>query len=513
MPSPLAPTDDEAIERAVEDPAFHREQFIGKPLFWPQTVVARAIERAMAARVANTIVVRSARQTMKNEVSGLIEARALVRHQHVGGSIVKTAPNYEPQVTTSKHRLEERAAEDPFFERKIRWREGNIAQYGNARVQFLSLDPKARIEGATASLLLEVDEAHLTDEHSFNEKAGPMSGFWAAPKVMWGVAAAKQDMLYKNLCHNLGGPPANPGTVLNDEKRGVFQFPAALWCELVPRWAKNYEAVRAYLGKDHPTVLTQYELVDVESIGGYLNQAQVAILAGGDHPALRAPRAERQLEYIAVIDIAGEAEEEELDPSEMSAGQRDSTICWIIEVDWSNVHLDRPLCRIVTAYWWVGKSLAEDPVSKLPGQQELLLKLLAQWRVQRYVVDARGVGEQVAMYLTKRRPGGEAYKATSQTVSEDCLALLALLNNDRVRLWKQDQAKDGRELVEARAECIRQAGWTKKLIHGHELMKIVKPANGQHIDMVKALTYVPRCLNLQRPFAARAKARPISVIG
>lgn len=512
MPTPLAQSDEEAIERALEDPSFHRAHFIGKPLFWPQSVVCKAIERAMSARIANTIVVRSARQTMKNEVSSLIEGRALVRHQDVGGSIVKTAPNYEPQITTSKHRLETAASEDPFFERKLRWREGNIAQYGNARVQFLSLDPKARIEGATASLLLEADEAHLTDEKSFNEKAGPMAGFWAAPKVMWGVAAAQQDMLYKNLCHNLGGSPAKPGCVINDEAKGVFQFPASLWCELVPRWAKNYEAARDYLGRDHPTILTQYELIDVESIGGYLNQAQISQMAAGDHPPMASFRHDAQLEYVAVIDIAGEAEQEELDPNEMAQGQRDSTIMWIIECDWTKVHLDRPLCRIVAAHWWVGKSLAEDPVSKLPGQQELLLKMLQVWRVSRYIVDARGVGEQVAAYLVKRRPGGEAYKASSVTVSEDCLGLLAMLNNDRVKLWQGgDKETSGQR--EVRAELIRQAGWTKRIIHGHELMKIAKPGHGKHIDMVKALTYLPRCLALPRASPPRAITSPLSQIG
>jgi hypothetical protein len=241
MVLPLAMSEAEALERALEDPEFHREHIVGKPLFWPQVVVAKAIERAMAAREAETICVRSSRQTMKNEVSGLIEARALVRHQHVGGSIVKTAPTYEPQVTTSKHRLEERTAEDPLVEGKIRWREGNIAQYGNAKVQFLSLDKKARIEGATASLLLEVDEAHLTDEKSFEDKAGPMPGFWAAPKVLWGVAGAKQDMLYRRMSHQLGGPPS-AGII---QEKNVFQFPASLWCELNPRWAKTYENTRA----------------------------------------------------------------------------------------------------------------------------------------------------------------------------------------------------------------------------------------------------------------------------
>jgi hypothetical protein len=339
-----------------------------------------------------------------------------------------------------------------------------------------------------------------------------MSGFFAAPKFMWGVAAAKLDMLYKNLCHNLGGP-ARARSAHQRRERGVFQFPASLWCELHPPFAKDYEEVRNYLGKDHPTVLTQYDLVDVESIGGYLTHAHVAQMAAGDHPVLPGPRADPSSSTSPSSTSAGEAEEEELDPGEMSAGSATPPSQWIIEADWNDVHLDRPLCRIVSAYWWVGKSLAEDPVSKLPGQQELILKMLQAWRVSRYVVDARGVGEQVAAYLTKRRPGGEAYKASSVTVSEDCLGLLGILNNDRVKLWKHGGEGGKTELVEARAEFLRQAGWTKKMIHGHELMKIVKPDAGKHIDMVKALTYLWRCLALPRPVPMRPISRPVSVMG
>jgi hypothetical protein len=458
MVLPLAMSEAEALERALEDPEFHREHIVGKPLFWPQVVVAKAIERAMAAREAETICVRSSRQTMKNEVSGLIEARALVRHQHVGGSIVKTAPTYEPQVTTSKHRLEERTAEDPLVEGKIRWREGNIAQYGNAKVQFLSLDKKARIEGATASLLLEVDEAHLTDEKSFEDKAGPMPGFWAAPKVLWGVAGAKQDMLYRRMSHQLGGPPS-AGII---QEKNVFQFPASLWCELNPRWAKTYENTRAYLGRDHPTILTQYELIDVDSLGGYLAAAQQARLAGGDHEVLPGPRAgksDEDLEYAAVIDIAGEDEVEELDPLEMSDGKRDSTSCWVVEMDWKKAVRDFPLCRLVGAHWWVGKRFARDPISGLPGQQEILAETLRRWNVARYVVDARGLGAQIAAYLVARIPGGLAYEATNVTVSEDCLALLAMFNNDRVKLWQQGGEKGTRTSSRrGPSACARRAG-------------------------------------------------------
>ena len=142
--------------------------------------------------------------------------------------------------------------------------------------------------------------------------------------------------------------------------------------------------------------------------------------------------------------------------------------------------------------------------------QPSLLELLRKFDVRRYVVDARGVGLQLASFLTQRHRGGLAYAAGSASVSDDCYSLLAIVANGAFQLWQPGTeqlpnnsggrgAPDGR-LQEGRAECVRQMGWTGYAIHGHDMMSIQKPAGGgRHIDHVKALTYLPRCLALQKP--------------
>jgi hypothetical protein len=502
-----------ALRALMADPAEYRKKLTKRPaLYWPQAKAARIIEEAIRNPHAQRIAIRSARQTMKNEVAALVHVRFLVMHKSCGGSIVRTAPTYDPQIVNSKMRLEQAVADDLVISRnEVRSREGNIRQYGRATIQFLSTGG-ARVEGATASKLLDIDEAHLVDKGSFNEKFMPMRAFFAAPTCMWGVAADKNDLLYEQVCHNLGHPP-DPGQVIAE--KGVLQFPASLWCELRPEYRATYEADVKQLGADNPKILTQYDLVDVDTTGGFLKAHQLRTILAGQHPARRAPRSGEWLEHVAVIDIGGEDESGETLGSEMmSSGARDSTVAYVIEVDHDPVekakHNGHPMCRVIFGYWWTGKQLATDPKTGLPGQQEILLSLLKKFDVRRYVVDARGVGLQLASYLTQRHRGGLAYAAGSGSVSDDCYSFLGIVSNGAFQLWKPgtefQPSMTGGEgapdvtLQGVRAECVRQMGWTGYYIAGHDSMSIVKPAGGgRHIDHVKALTYLPRCLALQKP--------------
>jgi hypothetical protein len=125
----------------------------------------------------------------------------------------------------------------------------------------------------------------------------------------------------------------------------------------------------------------------------------------------------------------------------------------------------------------------------LPGQQTVLLNLLNIWKPRSTVVDARGVGEQIAKYLAGRWAGVQVYTASDKTVSEDCYGLLALTNNDRVKVFAVDKTP---EYAELRAQCRL----VRSEIRAHEAMKLLKPQAGEtrHIDMVKSMTYLPRAL-------------------
>lgn len=464
---------------ALADPAYHAEVLLKRPLYPPQIEATNLIERHIANQTGRVITVRSARQTMKNEISALLCARMMSVYRGTGGIYVRTAPTWKPQIINSMSRVELFLRKDPLIEGyRPRW--GFSLEVGNASIQFLSTDKKANVVGATASIALDIDEAHRVDRGKYEEDFGPMTAFNNVPVIMWGVAADKQDLLYEYLLYNLENDPTC-----------VLQYPAAVWCELRPAYARHYEERRSKLGATHPVIQTQYDLVDVDSLGGYFKPHHVISLLDSDHERRPSPKG-RSKTHICTIDIGGEAEQEEDDPLVQSKGARDSTIALIWEVNFKKLVNDLPMCHLADIYWWTGKALAESP-SGLPGQQEILLKLLNLWKPVKTIVDSRGVGEQIAKFLEKRYSGVEPYAASAQSVSDDCYSLLAMVNNDRVKVFQNDQSPEYRELC-------RQIKNVKYEIRQHELMRIIKPGPSSHIDMVKAMTYLGRATTDVRQF-------------
>src|SRR5690349_20782679 len=78
---------------------------LGRPLRQYQVDVARAILRSIEDQAGRTFTVMMPRQSGKNETSAQLEAFLLTRHQKVGGSIVKAAPTFTPQIINSIKRL------------------------------------------------------------------------------------------------------------------------------------------------------------------------------------------------------------------------------------------------------------------------------------------------------------------------------------------------------------------------------------------------------------------------
>jgi hypothetical protein len=438
---------------------------------WPQREIVRRVERAIAARDGEVLSLLMARQTGKNESEGLLEARALSIWRGVPGSTwVRVAPTWKPQIVNSKLRLEKHLKADPLLAGRWVRREGYIYESGEAQIQFLSGGPTANVVGATASIALSVDEAHKIDRGKFEEDLGPFTASTNAPTLLWGVAADELDLLHEYRQRAEG----------TDR---LLVFPADVWCELSAAYAAHYAARVATLGEDHPTILTQYRLIPIAAAGAYLNAVQRASLFNQDdaHPRLEAPR--EGMLYALVCDVGGESEEERDDAGEMAENPgRDYTMAWVLEVDPRASRHPYPMVRVVNGVWWVGRAHLEA------------LKDLAaycrHWGIERGVIDARGVGEALAMALQKRVPGILAYKATQADVSADCYDLLARINTGRVRFWKADPSADP-ELREAQA----QARHTRYVIRGHELMALAKPpSHGKHIDGIKALTYLHRAV-------------------
>ncbi len=474
--------------QAIADPGLYRHlmfwpqdqrraKALGRPLRpaevqsnlpWPQRRIIDRVERAVAERSGEVLTVLMARQSGKNETAAVLQCRALSAHRGIPGSVwIRTAPTFKPQIVNSKRRLERMLAVDPFIKGRWRPRDGYIYECGQAEVQFLSSGASANVVGATASLCLDVDEAHKVDAGKFEEDLMPFTASTNAPTVLWGVAADGNDLLHEY-------------RQLNEGTDRLLLFPAEIWCELNPAYAAHYEGRVAKLGKTHPVLMTQYDLKPIDAVGGYLNASQRANLFSGDHPRLEQPR--DGMLYGLVIDVGGESELDLTDERVRSEEPgRDYTMAWVLEWDPAATFDPHPLVRVVDGVWWTGR----PHTAMIPD----VIAYARRWRVSRGVVDARGVGEALAKAVNRALPVIEPYAGTAKTVSEDCFDLLARLNTNTVRMWKADPVDDAEY-----AELLAEARHTLYEISAHDNMRLAKPtgrgASGKHIDGVKALTYL-----------------------
>jgi hypothetical protein len=130
--------------------------------------------------------VEMARQAGKNELLAQLELLLLTLHKASGGSLVKTAPTFAPQVQISLRRLKERL-QDAGFQGVWSAEAGHIIRLGRATQLFFSAEPSANVVGATASVRLEIDEAQDVDPEKFGRDFRPMAATTNATTVLYGT--------------------------------------------------------------------------------------------------------------------------------------------------------------------------------------------------------------------------------------------------------------------------------------------------------------------------------------
>jgi hypothetical protein len=148
-----------AVDYALQDVALFSEMLGEVRLRGYQEEVARAVVDSVLHERGLTFVVIFPRQSGKNELQAQIETYLMVLFQK-DGEMVKISPTWKPQSLNAMRRLE-RALRRNALTRVIGWKkeQGFAYRVGEGRIYFLSGAPTAHIVGATASTLLECDEA------------------------------------------------------------------------------------------------------------------------------------------------------------------------------------------------------------------------------------------------------------------------------------------------------------------------------------------------------------------
>ena len=166
-----------------------------------QLPVARAIVDSVINQKGLSFVVIFPRQSGKNELQAQIEIYLLMIYSMLDKEIVKVSPTWRPQSLNAIRRLERAmdnnvlaiilggAAREPIKE------QGFIYRFQTSRIYFLSGAPTSNIVGATASLLLECDEAQDVSLEKWDKEINPMAASTNATRVFWGTAWTSNTLL------------------------------------------------------------------------------------------------------------------------------------------------------------------------------------------------------------------------------------------------------------------------------------------------------------------------------
>lgn len=364
------------------------------------------------------------RQSGKNELQVQIEAYLLMLYSGLAGEFIKVSPTWKPQTQNAMRRLERVLARNDITKGHWEKESGYIYRIGRARMIFLSGSPETNIVGATASRLLEVDEAQDIQKAKFDKDIAPMAASTNATRVFWGTAWTSQTLLAREF-------RIARQAELEDGIQRTFLLTADGVIAEVPDYGKFVAGQIASLGRNHPMVRTQYYSEEIDAESGMFPAERVALMQSS-HPASKAPLAGRR--YAFLIDVAGEDEAQNnelvsLKAQALSNPRRDATALTVVEVDLSSVADDlikAPTYRVMQRMAWVGVKHAH-----LYGRIKALAEL---WQPRYLVIDATGVGAGLASFLDKALPGRVIpFLFTSHTKSKLGWDFLAVIDTGRFK--------------------------------------------------------------------------------
>ena len=164
-----------------------------------QVEVAQAICDSVIHQRGLTFVVMFPRQSGKNELQAQIETYLLMLFSQLNAEIVKVSPTWRPQTINAMRRLERVLKRNLLTRNAWKKKAGYIYEIGSANIYFFSGGRNANIVGATASTLLEVDEAQDVSIPKFDKDIAPMAASTNATRVFWGTAWTSRTLLAREL--------------------------------------------------------------------------------------------------------------------------------------------------------------------------------------------------------------------------------------------------------------------------------------------------------------------------
>ena len=417
----------EQYKRLRRDIGLFSRHVIGIPLREYQYDWARYALEVVRAQRNETLIVEMARQSGKNQTSAHLEVAIMAQMGgRRGGEMVKAAPTRTPQIVNSKQRFRDIA--DRVSQRleffKPRPSEGYMFRWLNCGISFFSAAPEANVVGATASLLMELDEAQDITPEKYDKDFAPMRASTGAPIILYGTTWTDDTLLQKFKMDVLNGV-----------------LPGRVWTVDANRVAEENDAYAAFVaqqvaqkGREHPAIKTQYFLEPLANRGRLLSKQQIVNMVG-EHT--RQERRTDQRIIVAGLDFAG-ADESAGMVSATAASTRDSVCLTIAEAEWKEIVAGVlvPSVRFLARYEWVN-------VHPLTLHTTLLDILDGRWKVNRLHADGTGIGATGALLLGKaldnntgRRCKGVTFDAGWKTQTDLVTQYLELINGSRLKDYR-----------------------------------------------------------------------------
>lgn len=386
------------IKRSLLDAPLFAENASGLKLRQYQVQVARSVVQSVIQEKGLSFVVMFPRQSGKNELQAQIETYLLTLLSQFPAEIVKISPTWKPQSLNAMRRLE-RVLQKNVLTRSLWSKEsGYIFRIGQARIFFLSGAPEANIVGATASTLLQVDEAQDVQIDKFDKDIAPMAASTNATRIFWGTAWSSNTLLARELRAALA-------MQAQDGIRRVFRITADDVAAEVPAYGQFVAGQIAQLGRSHPMVKTQFFSEEIDAEGSLFTPQRIALMQGTHQCAsspnfceIREPAGPGWFAFL--LDVAGVDEEMAAGGDALANPRRDSTALTIVQIDLSTLAdplIAAPTYRTLFRYLWTG--------APQPRLYSAIRSLAEDWNPAKIVVDATGIGAGLAGFLDRTFPG------------------------------------------------------------------------------------------------------------
>ncbi len=449
-----------------------------------QFEVAQAIITSIWEGKGLTFCVEIARQGGKNELSARLETWLMIVYQNYPVNLIKCAPTFRPQIVISMNRLKD-CLNNSIVKKDWVSEMGYIVRLNQARAMFLSAGESSSVVGHTANLLLEIDEAQDVSKEKYTKDFRPMGSTANVTTVLYGTTWDDSTLLEET---------KQTGYELEkrDGLKRCFRYDWQEVAKYNPGYRAYVENERERLGENHPLFLTQYCLQPVAGGGKFLSSLRRAQLQG-KHPRRKYPEEEKL--YIAGIDLAGEAEEDDSEKLKSAEIRRDSTVVTIGELDFSEGDILRkqPVIRVIEHYRWTGRKHAT-----LYQQLEDIIRRV--WNCRRVAVDSTGIGQPIASFLRQSIGSRIApFHFTGPSKSGLGFNLLAAIDTGRLKMYLPDGSEDCRdfwlEMEQARV-----------MYRSDKTMNFFVDASDGHDDFLMSLALLVEAAEGYVPRSARGRA-------